>query len=44
LNGNKLKEFFIEVDQPEGLVVDYKNKLIYVVSDKKEELYEFKLP
>lgn len=44
LNGNKLKEFFIEVDQPEGLVVDYKNKLVYIVSDKKEELYEFKLP
>lgn len=44
LNGNKIKEYYINVVQPEGLVVDYKNKLIYVVSDKKEELYEFKLP
>ena len=44
LNGNKIKEYRIKVEQPEGLVVDYKNKKIFIVSDKKEELYEFKLP
>ncbi len=44
LNGNKIKEYKIKVEQPEGLVVDYKNKKLFVVSDKKEELYEFKLP
>lgn len=44
LNGNKIKEYLIDVKQPEGLVVDYKNKKIFIVSDKKEELYEFLLP
>ena len=44
LNGNKIIEFKIKVVQPEGLVVDYKNKKVFVVSDKKEELYEFELP
>jgi uncharacterized protein YjiK len=44
LNGKKIKEYKINVDQPEGLVIDYINKKIFIVSDKKEELYEFKLP
>jgi uncharacterized protein YjiK len=44
LDGNKIKEYRIKVEQPEGLVVDHKNKKIFIVSDKKEELYEFKLP
>ena len=44
LNGNKILEFGINVEQPEGLVVDYKRKKIFIVSDKKEELYEFNLP
>lgn len=44
LEGKKIKEYSIKVQQPEGLVVDYKNKKIFIVSDKKEELYEFKLP
>ena len=43
-NGNKIKTYSIKVEQPEGLVVDYKNKKIYVVSDKRNELYEFNLP
>ena len=43
-NGNKLKSYTIKVEQPEGLVVDYKNKKVYVVSDIKNELYEFILP
>jgi len=44
LNGKKITEYSIKVDQPEGLVVDYKNKKVFVVSDKKEELFEFSLP
>jgi len=44
LNGKKIKEYKINVDQPEGLVIDNKNKKLFIVSDKKEELYEFKLP
>jgi uncharacterized protein YjiK len=44
LNGNKIKEYLIDVKQPEGLVVDYKNKKVFIVSDKKEELYKFMLP
>lgn len=44
LSGNKILEYGINVKQPEGLVVDYELKKIFIVSDKKEELYEFKLP
>ena len=44
LEGKKITEYHIKVKQPEGLVVDYKNKKVFIVSDKKEELYEFKLP
>lgn len=44
LNGNKIKEYRINVEQPEGIVVDCKNKKVFIVSDKKEELYEFNLP
>ncbi|MBK7631477.1 MAG: SdiA-regulated domain-containing protein [Ignavibacteriales bacterium] len=44
LNGNKILEYLIDVEQPEGLVVDYKNKKVFIVSDKKEALYEFNLP
>jgi len=44
LNGNKIREYRINVAQPEGIVVDYNNKKIFVVCDKKEKLYEFMLP
>lgn len=44
LNGNEILEYGINVRQPEGLVVDYKRKKVFIVSDKKEELYEFDLP
>jgi len=39
-----IKEYRINVRQPEGLVVDYKNKKAYVVCDNTEKLYEFNLP
>jgi len=42
LNGNLIKQFIVDVKQPEGLVVDYKIKSVFIVSDKKEELYQFK--
>ena len=44
LSGKKIIEYSINVEQPEGLAVDYKNKKVFVVCDKKEELYEFNLP
>jgi uncharacterized protein YjiK len=44
LNGIMINEYSIDVEQPEGLVVDYLTKKVYVVSDKREILYEFKLP
>lgn len=44
LNGIKIKEYRMDVDQPEGLAVDYKNKKVYLVCDRNEKLYEFKLP
>lgn len=43
LEGRLIKQFFVDVVQPEGLVVDYKNKYVLIVSDKKEKLYQFKL-
>lgn len=44
LEGEKIKEYRINIRQPEGLVVDYKNKKVYVVCDNTEKLYEFNLP
>lgn len=43
LIGNVIKQFYVDVAQPEGLIVDYKNKSVFIVSDIKEELYRFKL-
>ena len=40
VNGNKIKEYLIDVKQPEGLVVDYKNKKIFIVSDKIKENFK----
>jgi uncharacterized protein YjiK len=44
LYGDRIREYRINVKQPEGLVVDYANKKVFMVSDKKEELYEFNFP
>lgn len=44
LGGKKLNEYKIKVAQPEGLVVDIKNKKVFIVCDKKERLYQFALP
>lgn len=44
LNGNRILEYQINVEQPEGLVVDYINKKVFIVSDKLNKLYEFILP
>jgi uncharacterized protein YjiK len=44
LEGNKIVEYKIKVTQPEGLVVNKKNKKVFIVCDKKERMYEFALP
>lgn len=43
LEGKLIKQFYVDVVQPEGLIVDYKKQIVFIVSDKKEELYQFKL-
>ena len=41
LQGNEIETYKLGIKKAEGVVVDSKNKLIYVVSDKKEKLYVF---
>jgi len=41
LKGNEIETYKLGIKKAEGVVVDSKNKLIYVVSDKKEKLYVF---
>jgi uncharacterized protein YjiK len=43
LDGDFIKEYKINVDQPEGIAVDDENNLLYVVSDKEEKLYVYKI-
>ncbi len=43
LDGDFIEEFKINVQQPEGIAVDDKNDLIYIVSDKEAKLYIYKL-
>lgn len=44
INGKVIKEYKINVKQPEGLAVDYKQKKLFIVSDKTGKLYEYSLP
>jgi uncharacterized protein YjiK len=44
VDGNVLNDYLIDVVQPEGIVVDYNRKKIFIVSDKNEELYEYEIP
>ena len=41
LEGNALETYNLGIKKAEGVVVDSKNKLMYIVSDKKEKLYIF---
>lgn len=43
LDGEFIKEYKINVEQPEGIAVDDENKLIYIVSDKQDKLYVYKI-
>jgi len=43
LEGEFITEYKINVEQPEGIAVDDKNKLVYVVSDKTEKLYVYEI-
>ena len=43
LEGEPISEYKINVEQPEGIAVDEKNKLIYIVSDKEEKLYVYEI-
>lgn len=42
INGNVINSFSFKLRQIEGVAVDKKNKLIYLVSDPEEEMYIYK--
>ncbi len=44
LQGQKIKQYTLDIVQPEGLVVDEQNQIIYIVSDRSEKLYTLKYP
>lgn len=41
--GNLLEEYNTTIEQAEGIALDYDNDLLYIVSDIKEELYEYSI-
>lgn len=43
LDGEFLEEYKIDIKQAEGVAVDDENNLIYIISDKEEKLYVFKI-
>jgi uncharacterized protein YjiK len=43
LDGDIITEYRITIDQPEGIAVDDEKGLIYVVSDREEKLYVYKM-
>jgi len=43
LEGDFITEYKINVEQPEGIAVDDENNLVYIVSDKEEKLYVYKI-
>jgi uncharacterized protein YjiK len=43
LDGEFIEEYEIDIKQAEGVAVDDENNLIYIVSDKEEKLYVFKI-
>lgn len=43
LDGEFIEEYKINVEQAEGIAIDDKNNLIYVVSDKEEKLFVFEM-
>ncbi len=42
--GKVIKEYKVNVNQPEGLAIDYKQKKLFIVSDKTGKFYEYSFP
>lgn len=42
--GKLIKKFTVDVEQIEGIAVDYENKLIYIISDPLEKMFIYRLP
>lgn len=42
-SGNLIEEYKTKIVQAEGITLDYENNRCYIVSDNKEELYEYKI-
>ncbi len=42
-SGNLIEQYNTTIDQAEGITLDYKNDRLFIVSDRKEELYEYKI-
>lgn len=43
-NGTLIKEYQINIEQAEGIAINYEDSLLYVISDPLEKLFIFKLP
>jgi uncharacterized protein YjiK len=43
-NGVLRKQFAVNINQMEGLAIDFDNDFIYIVSDLYQKLYKLKLP
>lgn len=43
LEGNPIDSYKVDIPQIEGIAIDFKNNLIYIVSDNTENLYVFRL-
>lgn len=43
LNGNPGEKYFVDIPQIEGIAIDIENSILYLVSDKTEYLYVYKM-
>lgn len=42
-SGNLIEQYNTTIDQAEGITVDYENGRLFIVSDRKEEFYEYRI-
>jgi uncharacterized protein YjiK len=42
-SGNLIEQYNTTIDQAEGITLDYENDRLFMVSDRKEELYEYRI-
>jgi len=42
-SGDLIEQYSIVIEQAEGIALDYDNDRLFIVSDKKEELYEYRI-